>query len=272
LKLIKDRMKSVGSIKKITKAMKMVSAAKLRAVQSLLPAARQFKKGLSATSTMTEAPKDAKKVLVVAVTSDRGLCGSVNSAVARYCKAYNREHAAAAPSFFMVGEKGRGAIERECGKSIIRGVTEHNKRRPASFAICSVVAEQIMATPHDKLHFVYNKFKSAIAYELIQEDMYSLDLLQSSGNMNLYDYNYDGHKGEIQRDMHEFRLANTLFSCNIENGTSEQSSRVQAMENSSKNAGEMLAKLSLQYNKGRQAKITTELIEVISGSVASEEQ
>ena len=99
----------------------------------------------------------------------------------------------------MVGEKGRGAIERECGRSIMRGVTEHNKRRPASFAILSAVAEQILATPHDQLLFVYNKFRSAISYELTQEVMYSNDIMESSGNNNLYDYNFDGHKTEIQR-------------------------------------------------------------------------
>jgi len=270
LKAIKDRMKSVASIMKITKAMKMVSAAKLRAVQKLLPASRTFLTSSQKTYAVDEKPKDVKKTLVIAITSDRGLCGSVNSAVSRYCKAYYREHSASDPKFFMIGEKARGAIERECGKSIIRGVTEHNKRRPASFGIISAVADQILAQPHDQLHFVYNKFRSAISYELTQATLYSLPMLRNSGNTNFYDFTFDGHKELIQEDLHEFRVAATLFGFNIENGTSEQSSRMQAMENSSKNAKEMLGSLTLSYNKARQAKITTELIEIISGVSAME--
>jgi len=202
--------------------------------------------------------------LVVAISSDRGLCGSVNSSVSRWCKAYFREHGQDA-KFFMFGEKARSATERECGKQVVFAISEHNKRRPASFALVSAATEKLLAVPHDQLTFLYNRFVSAISYSLEQEKIFSLEKLQSSGNANLYDYNFDGHKEEIMRDLHEFRVASLFFSMNIENGTSEQSSRMQAMENSSKNAKEMLNTLSLQYNKARQAKITTELIEIISG-------
>jgi len=270
LKLIKDRMKSVASIMKITKAMKMVSAAKLRAVQKLLPASRTFMGSVSKSLIVTDKPKDVKKTIVVAVNSDKGLCGSVNSVISRFVRAYYRDNTATDPKFFSIGDKTRGATERECGKSFLGGITEHNKRRPASFAITSVVADQIMSHPHDQLLFVYNKFKSAISYELQQDVVYSLDLQRSSGNANMYDFNFDGHKEEIQRDLHEFRVASLLFGMNIENGTSEQSSRMQAMENSSKNAKEMLGTLTIDYNKARQAKITTELIEIISGVSAME--
>jgi F-type H+-transporting ATPase subunit gamma len=213
---------------------------------------------------ISEEPKDVKKNIVVAITSDRGLCGSVNSSVSRWCKAYFREQGQDS-KFFMFGEKGRSAIERECGKQICYAISEHNKRRPASFALVSAATEKLLAMPHDQLTFLYNRFVSAISYSLETEKVYSLDKLIASGNANLYDYNFDGHKEEIMKDLHEFRVASLFFSMNIENGTSEQSSRMQAMENSSKNAKEMLNTLSLQYNKARQAKITTELIEIISG-------
>jgi F-type H+-transporting ATPase subunit gamma len=214
---------------------------------------------------ISEEPKGLKKTVVVAITSDRGLCGSVNSSVSRYCKAYFRENTADAPKFFMFGEKGRSATEREVGKSVVYSVNEHNKRRPASFALVSAATEKLLAQPHEQLLFIYNRFVSAISYQLETEKIYSLDVLKATGNANMYDYNFDGHKDEILRDMHEFRVASMFFSMNIENGTSEQSSRMQAMENSSKNAAEMLSSLGLQYNKARQSKITTELIEIISG-------
>jgi len=266
LKAIKMRMRSVASIMKITKAMKMVSAAKLRAVQKLLPAARAFKTSTQKSYIISEEPKkdDVKKTIVVAITSDRGLCGSVNSSVSRWCKAYFREHGADS-KFFMFGEKARSATERDCGRNVLYSVNEHNKRRPASFGLVSAVTEKLLAHPHDQLTFVYNRFVSAISYSLETDKIYSLDTLTKSGNANLYDYNFDGHKEEILKDMHEFRVASLFFAMNIENGTSEQSSRMQAMENSSKNAKEMLSTLSIQYNKARQAKITTELIEIISG-------
>jgi F-type H+-transporting ATPase subunit gamma len=215
---------------------------------------------------ISEEPKkeDVKKNIVVAITSDRGLCGSVNSAVSRWCKAYFREHGADS-KFFMFGEKARSATERDCGRNMLYSVNEHNKRRPASFALVSAVTEKLLAHPHDQLTFVYNRFVSAISYSLETDKIYSLDTLTKSGNANLYDYNFDGHKEEILKDLHEFRVASLFFSMNIENGTSEQSSRMQAMENSSKNAKEMLNTLSIQYNKARQTKITTELIEIISG-------
>lgn len=269
-KQIKNRMRSVANIKKITKAMKMVSASKLRAVQRLLPAARSFLSGSFNIMPVAQAPKEINNSIVVAFTSDRGLCGAVNSSVAKFCKQAARENKGKSLKFFLFGDKARSALEREFGSYISLSVTEANKRRPASFALASVVAEKLMAMPHDELTFVYNKFISAISFKLEDFKVYSLDAMASSGNADLYDFNFDGNKADILKDLQEFRIASLVFGLNVENGTSEQSSRMNAMENSSKNAAEMLSALSLKYNKARQTKITTELIEIISGSAAME--
>lgn len=147
---------------------------------------------------------------------------------------------------------------------------ETNKRRPASFALASSVAEKLLSFESDRIQFVYNRFISAISFKLEEQFIHSFKVSKESGNSRFNSWNFDGNKDELLKDLHEFRIGATLYSLNIESSTAEQSSRMNAMDNSSKNASEMLSILSMKYNKARQTKITTELIEIISGASAME--
>ena len=253
--------------------MKMVSAAKLRGVQRLLPAGRAWGLAINKffkSGHTKDYPSKVDKVLLVPFSADRGLCGAINSSIARHCKSYLREPANADAKMFLFGDKARTALEREFGKSIALGITETNKRRPASFALCSLVAEQLLKIPADRYEFVFNKFISAISFKIDTLNIYSPQQMAAAENSNFYGWNFYGNKHELTKNLMEFRLASNFYALNIESSTAEQSSRMNAMDNSSKNASEMIDILRIRYNKARQGKITTELIEIVSGMSAME--
>lgn len=208
--------------------------------------------------------------MLVPFSADRGLCGAINSSIARHCKTYFREPANANARMFLFGDKARSALEREFGKMILMGITETNKRRPASFALCSLVAERLLAIPADKYEFVFNRFISAISFKIDTLNVYSPAIKAETGNSSFYGWIFHGNKHEMIKNLMEFRMATNFYSLNIESSTAEQSSRMNAMDNSSKNASEMIDILRIRYNKARQGKITTELIEIVSGMSAME--
>ena len=213
---------------------------------------------------------DTKDTLIVAISSDRGLCGAINSGVARYLKSLFRDEANAQKKLYLFGDKARTALERELGSKMVMGVTECNKKKPATFALVAAVADKILEQKSDKYEFLYNKFLSAISFKLETIPIPSFEILEETGNLNFHGFNWAGNKREILRDLYEFRFASTLYALNIDSSTAEQSSRMNAMENSSKNATEMIGILKIRYNKARQGRITTELIEIISGVTSME--
>ena len=274
-KEIAMRIASTKNIRKITSSMKMVSAAKLKGDQNRLAAAKQF----AAWTAVLDEPATpleelegtaglADHSVVVAISSDKGLCGGVHSAVARGLRTINArlKEENKTMNVIAVGEKGRSQLRRMVPDSLTAALT--NIPPPYNFGYASTVAQMALDTEPEKtgaIAVVYNKFVSAIAYSPTLKTIAPFVLEGDDVTLTAYDADDDVLKG-----LREYYLATEVFYGMMEGATSEQSSRMQAMENATKNAGELIDKLTLLYNRARQARITTELIEIISGASALE--
>ena len=263
------RMKSVANIGKITKAMKMVAAARLRGAQTRVEKSRGIREAMFKMVGDSPAPEGVEKVVTVPITSDKGLCGGINSAVNKYTKIIKGMDGEG--PVVIVGEKARAGLLKDLGPEFAYSVVDGTKTADG-FSIATSICEEILKNDHDAVRLVYNRFKSAITYEPTVATCLGPAAMESSGFSEVGDkYEVEGpDRSELLGDLSEFSLAVNFHSAFAENSCSEQASRVQAMENSSKNAGEMLDKLTLQFNRTRQAAITTELIEIISGAAALE--
>jgi F-type H+-transporting ATPase subunit gamma len=176
-------------------------------------------------------------------------------------------------SLVILGEKGKSQLQRDQGGKIAATFADTQKVRLTFPQTCSI-AEEILKTDYDVARIVYNRFVSAISQKPTIATVLSPDALEkeaeSGGSLDMYEIEGPG-RAELLQNLAEFNLATALYTAMLENNCSEQSSRMSAMENSTKNAGEMLGKLTLTYNRTRQASITTELIEIISGATALED-
>lgn len=200
------------------------------------------------------------------MTSDKGLCGGVNSILCRMTRTMLGKMRDSGKSFqlYVIGEKGRSQLRRQFSDKIIATATD--RAVPYSFDLCCELAKDILAENFDAVHIVYNEFKSAIAYV---PSIKTIVPLVDCNSSFLTGYEVEpANDPETLQNFFEYTLATQLYQTMLDNATSEQSSRMNAMENASKNAGEMIDKLTLQYNRARQARITTELIEIISGAAA----
>jgi F-type H+-transporting ATPase subunit gamma len=271
---LKGRMKAVGNIKKITKAMKMVSAAKLRAVQAQLDTVRSFQAGIT---NVWPQPKeqdlpatDGVKKCLVCITSDRGLCGAINSSISKQAKVTLKQAEASSTDVAVValGDKGKSALERGFKSHFKLSIAENYRAKAMPFKQAAMVADLLLAQGFDRMEFLYNRFKNAVSFETTREVMYSLRLLSPLVNSQFSKYSIEsgGYNMSVLRSLYEYRVAVRLYHMFQESATSEQSARMSAMDNSSKNATEMLGKLQLLYNRARQSKITTELCEIIGGA------
>jgi len=283
-KQLKTRMKAVNNIKKITRAMKMVAAAKLRRSQEALEVARAFAKSMNemmpdvdtkkaaATEAKTEEKKLANRALI-GITSDRGLCGAVNSVVIRDIKGrlntMSDAEKANPPSVVLYGEKGRIGLERGFGNYFAFAIAEQGKMKRNTFKQSLAMANLLTEYKFDDSLLIYNYFKSLLSYETRAVPWPSLETMVNASQNQLIEYEIEGDN-DFWENFYDFRAAVRLYHFFAETETSELSSRMNAMGGSAKNAGEMLDALRLQYNRTRQARITTELIEIISGAVALE--
>lgn len=269
LKDIRVRLNSVKNIQKITQSMKMVSAAKYARAERDLKKAKQFSdafpfKNEGAQEAATVANPD--KTLIIAITSDRGLCGAVHSSVARKIRGIlNTSEKPEDIKIICVGDKSRALLARAFPQNVLLAYNNFGKK-PPSFADAQEVARDIIESNYtfNKGIVVYNKFKSVVSYQTSEEDLMSLDKVLASPKV----LNYDSVDEGVLRNYYEYSLASLLYYVMKENACSEQSARMSAMDNASKNAGEMISKLTLQFNRTRQAVITRELIEIISGAAA----
>lgn len=279
-KQIMGRINATKNISKITQSMKMVSAAKLRGDQARLAEAQPFNAWsaeLSEPAQITEDGIDTsnwpQKNLVVAISSDRGLCGGVNTFVTRSIKKImaTASEDGKDVEMFIVGEKGRSQLTRLYPDKMTSACTD--SALPMKFTMALAIATEVLKNDFDTVHIVFNVFKSAIAYDT---SIKTLPIMTKGGGegaeemMVEYEFEPDT-KEEVMQDLYEYLLASQLWHSLMESATSEQSSRMNAMENASKNAKEMIDSLTLIYNRARQSRITTELIEIISGASAIEE-
>lgn len=266
LKAISLRLKSVKNIQKITQSMKMVSAAKYARAERELRGARPFGEGAQAFYDKAEvtAPEDAKTRLIVATTSDRGLCGAVHSSVARLIR-NQLQNSSDNVKIVCVGDKSRGLLQRLFGQNILF-VAKDIGRKPPQFEDAAKTAAMILDSGYqfDAGTVVYNKFKSVVSYNTSELPIFSLASVMAAPKLTIY----DSLDSDVLQSYLEYSLASQLYYTMKENACSEQSSRMTAMDNASKNAGEMIDKLSLTFNRTRQAVITRELIEIISGASA----
>ena len=289
LKTFRLRIRSVQSTQKITKAMKMVAAAKLRRAQEQAMAARpyaeamdkilaslgaSFKGGLG-PRLLAGTGSDKVQLLVVA-TSDRGLCGAFNSSIVREARRVIRAMLADGKTVkvLCVGRKARDQLRRDFGALIIDTITDLGRPR-VSFADAQKVSARVMelfdAGEFDVAHVVFNRFRSAMTQivtvqQLIPPPPPAQDAAPTTLGGAIYEFEPD--EAEILADLLPRNLTVQIFRALLENAASFFGSQMTAMDNASRNAGDVIKKLTLQMNRSRQASITKELIEIISGAEA----
>jgi len=286
LKDLKNRIKSVKSTQKITKAMKMVAAAKLRRAREQAEASRPYaaamERVLSAVASNQQSENShpllsgtgkSDTQLIVVATSDRGLCGGFNSSIVRAVRRKVRELQAQniTVKLLFIGRKGYEQLAQEF-KPLIIANSELNKKRIA-FSDAEAIATDLISrfdnTEFDVVHIVYNKFKSAISQVVTFQQIIPLEITNHEPRTtNHATYEYEPNEAEILAELLPRNLGVQVYSALLENAASEQGARMTAMDNATRNAGEMIKGLSLKYNRTRQAVITKELIEIISGAEA----
>ncbi|KAF3976011.1 hypothetical protein ACB098_04G095200 [Castanea mollissima] len=276
--IIRNRMKSVKNIQKITKAMKMVAASKLRAIQTRAENSRGLWQPF--TALLGDTPSvDVKKNVIVTISSDKGLCGGINSTSVKTSKALFKLTSGPdkETKYVLVGEKAKAQLVRDSRKHIDISITGLQKN-PLNYTQVSVLADDILKNvEYDALRVVFNKFRSVISFIPTTATVLSPEIVEREaesggrlGDLDSYEIEGGETKSEILQNLTEYQFSCVLFNAVLENACSEQGARMSAMDSSSRNAGEVLDRLTLTYNRTRQASITTELIEIISGAAALE--
>jgi len=286
LKDLKNRIGSVKSTQKITSAMKMVAAAKLRKAQEQALASRPYtslmdkvvSKIASKTSgnslDLLTGKSDNKTQLIVVFSADRGLCGGFNGSITRAVRAEVKklEQDGIKVKLFMVGKKSADALNRELGHLFIERI-DGNSAKP-NYTDAEILANKIISLfENDEFGMckvIFNKFVSAITQEVTFKSLIPADIQKNEDEVNDSNsiYEFEPSEEEILNDLLPRNLATQLFSSQMESTASELAARLTAMDNATRNAGDMIDNLTLQYNRTRQAVITKELIEIISGAEA----
>lgn len=286
LKDLKNRIDSVTSTRKITKAMQMVAAAKLRRAQESAESARPYADQMGAVMSnlasgvgnSESAPKmlsgtgKSDTHLLIIATAERGLCGGFNSSIVRLARNHIMELQSAGKSIkiITVGKKGREQIKREFSDLMIDHVDLSEVKRLGygnAKAISEAVLARFNSEEFDICTIFYNEFKSVISQIPTALQLIPAVFESSAENENLF-YEYEPDESEILAELLPRAMATQIFTALLENGASEQGARMSAMDNATRNAGDMIDKLTIEYNRSRQAVITNELIEIISGAEA----
>ncbi|KAJ3054285.1 atp3 gamma subunit of the F1 sector of mitochondrial F1F0 ATP synthase [Rhizophlyctis rosea] len=262
LKEIQVRLKSVSNIAKITKSMKMIASTKVTKAQKLMETARSYGDSSTALYKHAETAGESTKPLVIVVSSDRGLCGGIHSSVSKAAKRYINNKPEA--SISVIGLKAKAQMQRDNRQQIVITFDQVAKNVP-TWNEAALIAHEILSSglEFDSIQVVYNQFKSVIAYEAQTVTVPSLQTFSESPKLSAYEV-----ENPALQSYQEFSLANGLYWALAEGYASEMAARRTAMENATKNAGEMIQKLTLTYNRSRQAAITNELIDIITGASA----
>ncbi len=282
---LKKRIASVKSTQKITKAMKMVAAAKLRRAQESAEKGRPYSEKMnniilnlsSGISDKENAPKllsgsgNDKVHLCVVMTSDRGLCGGFNSNIIKKAKSYFAKLAEEGKDLkiITVGSKGNDQLKRVYGDKIIANISFKESKHANYFdaeKVGKMVIEKFSAEEFDVCTIFYNQFKNVITQIPQAQQIIPLNVENLEEDKSEDSYEFEPDEDEILSNLLPKNISTQIFKAMLENSASEQGSRMSAMDNATRNAGEMVDKLTIEYNRSRQAAITKELIEIISGA------
>ena len=274
-RLIVQRLKSVSTIEKITKSMKMVASSKMNADIKRLESGKNFGRGAVENIFKTDLymqrniPNEPAKPtqLLVPITSDKGLCGSINSGIARKLRDYvNNDFTRF--SIYSLGEKGSNALRRPFAEIYRGGASDLTY--PINYSLSLALADKIgkMADGFDSIVIFHNKFVNAVTFKTTRIELMTRSrFMECMKFQRLYEMERPDSTTAVPA-LYELYLSANLYYAQLQNAACEQSSRMVAMDNASKNAGEMVEKLTLEFNKARQQSITMELCEIISGAEA----
>ena len=285
LKELKDRIGSVQATQKITKAKQMVAAAKLRRAQAAAEAGRPYAERLGEVMTSLAgkvsgdgAPKllagtgsDQRNLLVV-VNTDKGLCGGLNSNLVKAAKAKAEELTAAGKEvdFFLIGKKGRAPLKRDYASQITGGFDTSTVKTPGfdeAEAIATELVHLFEGGMFDVAYLIFPTFKSALAQDPTVNQLIPVPSGDASDDSGAV-VEYEPGEEEILEELLPRYVKTQVFGALLEREASEQGASMTAMDNATRNAGDLINKLTIQYNRSRQAAITTELIEIIAGAEA----
>ncbi|KAK3853107.1 hypothetical protein Pcinc_032943 [Petrolisthes cinctipes] len=266
LKAIAMRLKSVKNIQKITQSMKMVSAAKFNRAERELKVARPYGAGTVEffEKANVQPLEDKPQQLIIACSSDRGLCGAIHSNICKHIKALLATDTSNA-AILCIGDKSRAQLSRVLANNIVAQVGEVG-RTPATFEDAAKITTFILNSGIDygSGKIIYNRFRTVVSYDTLELPIHTAASINAAEKIGVY----DSLDADVIQSYLEYSLTSLLFFTLKEGACSEQSSRMTSMDSASKNAGEMIDKLTLTYNRTRQAVITGELIEIISGAAA----
>ena len=286
LKDLKTRINSVKSTQKITSAMKMVAAAKLRRAQEVAEAGRPYSSrmqqvisGLAANANKSNAPEllvgreDVKTHLLIVVSADKGLCGGFNGSIARQTRQeINRlENEGKSVLVYMVGKKAADNLGREISNKTFERI-ENLQGSNVEYNKVKGVAEKILLgfadNQFDQVSIIYNQFVNAITQNVVVAPLIPANVVGEQENESLVVYDYEPEQNELLELLLPRNITTQIFSAVLESSAAELAARMTAMDNATRNAGDMIDSLTLVYNRTRQANITKELIEIISGAEA----
>ena len=286
LKDLKTRINSVKSTQKITSAMKMVAAAKLRRAQEVAEAGRPYSSrmqqvisGLAANANKSNAPEllvgreDVKTHLLIVVSADKGLCGGFNGSIARQTRQeINRlENEGKSVLVYMVGKKAADNLGREILNKTYERI-ENLQGSNVDYNKVKGVAEKILSgfadNQFDQVSIIYNQFVNAITQNVVVAPLIPANVFGEQENESLVVYDYEPEQNELLELLLPRNITTQIFSALLESSAAELAARMTAMDNATRNAGDMIDSLTLVYNRTRQANITKELIEIISGAEA----
>ena len=283
---LKKRIKSVKSTQKITKAMKMVAAAKLRKAQESAEKGRPYSQKmqniiLNLTKSISD-PHNAPRLLIgtghdktylcVILTADRGLCGGFNSNICKLAKTKFKKILGEGKELkiITVGIKGLDQIKREYGRYVIKKFSFKDKKK-ITFNEAEIIGNEIIKLfneeQFDKCTLFYNNFKNVMTQIPQAQQIIPAELnITKENDINSLSYEFEPEEDEILEDLLPKNISTQVFKAFLENAASEQGSRMTAMDSATRNAGDLVDKLTINYNRSRQASITKELIEIISGA------
>ena len=282
---LKKRISSVKSTQKITKAMKMVAAAKLRRAQESAEKGRPYSEKMNniilnlsnGILDIENAPKllsgtgEDKVHLCVVMTSDRGLCGGFNTNIIKKAKIFFQKilDEGKTLKIITVGSKGYDQLKRVYGDNIIDRISFKDSKNVNYFdadKVGKIVIEKFEKKEFDVCTIFYNQFKNVITQIPQEQQIIPLNTSEKAENSSEDNYEFEPEEDEILSNLLPKNISTQIFKAMLENSASEQGSRMSAMDNATRNAGEMVDKLTIEYNRSRQAAITKELIEIISGA------